>query len=75
MFGVFKGGAWERKVKIRLPKKHDGSSNFEICSVNGRTFKIQCGVEVEVPEPIADMIQNSYDAEEAAEMYIEGLNK
>lgn len=72
---VTRGGAWENKVKIRLPKKHDGSSNFEIVSVNGRVFKIQCGVEVEVPEPIADMIQNSYDAEESAEAYIEGLSK
>ena len=63
---------WEEKITIRLPKANPGEDNFLIASVNGRIFKIQKGIEVEVPRPIAKVIKNSLDAEAEAEAFIEG---
>jgi len=68
-----KGGHWDEMVEVKLPKKNDGSNNCEIVSVNGRTFKVMRGVKVSVPRPIASVLQNSFDAEEEAEAFIEGL--
>lgn len=67
--------SWDQKVKIRLPKATDGGENFVIASVNFRDFKIQRGVEVEVPAPIAEVLQHSFEAEEEADAYLESLNK
>ena len=62
---------WKKMVSIRLPKKEDGSPNYVIASVNGRVFKIKRGETEEVPAPIAEVIQHSYDAEDAADLYME----
>lgn len=65
---------WDKKVEIMLPKpRYKGEPNYVIASVNGRQFKIQKGVRVEVPAPIAEVIQHSYEAEEDAERFIDGL--
>ena len=57
--------AEEKKVRIRLPhgrdKAHDGPL---FVSVNDRTWLIQRGVEVEVPECCAEIIRQSERAEE-----------
>lgn len=66
---------WKEMVEIRLPKAVKGEPNFIIASVNGKTFKIQKGVKVEVPAPIAEVIENSYLASEEAEAYASGLVK
>jgi len=62
-------------VKIKLPRAAQGEENFITASVNGKIFKIQKGIEVEVPAPIAQVIQNSYDAQDKAEDYIASLVK
>ena len=62
---------WKKMEKIKLLKKDDGSPNYEIASVNGRVFKIKRGETVEVPAPIAEVIQHSEDALEAADRYME----
>lgn len=67
--------AWDEMVKIRIPKAVNGEPNYKICSVNGRIFKVQRGIEVEVPAPIAEVLQHSFEAEDEAEAYIEGLTK
>ena len=64
---------WDQMVTIKLPKLNDGSENYRIASVNGRVYKIQRGVSVEVPMPIAKVLQNSEEAQEEAEAFIEGL--
>lgn len=64
---------WDEKVKIRLPKATDGGDNYVIASVNFRDYKIKRGVEVEVPLPIAEVLQHSFEAEEEADAYIESL--
>ena len=61
---------WGQKVSIRLPKTADGSANYLIASVNGRVFKVMKGVQVEVPVPIAEVIEHMFEAEEAAELFI-----
>ena len=62
---------FKKTVTIRLPKKEDGSPNYVIASVNGRVYKIKRGEAVDVPAPVAEVIQHSFDAEEAAELYME----
>lgn len=64
---------WKQMVTIKLPKINDGSENFITTSVNGRVFKIQRGVNVEVPMPIAEVLQHSEEAADRAEAFIEGL--
>ena len=63
---------WTKMVDIRLPKPFPNEENFVIASVNGRVFKIKKGVPVSVPAPIAEVLEHSLEAEEAADMYIQG---
>ena len=62
---------WEQKVEIRLPKPLMNEENFVIASVNGRVFKIKKGIQVSVPAPIAEVLEHSLEAEEAADLYIQ----
>ena len=63
---------WDVMVEINIPKAMNGEPNYEIASVNGRVFKIQRGVKVEVPAPIAEVIEHSFLAQDEAESFIEG---
>ena len=51
----------EKMVKIRLPLTRDNQEDVFV-GVNGRTWLIKRGVEVEVPEVVAYVI---YESEEA----------
>lgn len=62
---------WKEKRKIRLPKAPKGQENYLIASVNGRVFKIRKGEEVEVPLPIAQVVENSFIDADAADEFIE----
>ena len=62
---------WDQKVMINVPRATDGTGNFIIASVNGRVFKVQRGVNVEVPAPIAEVIQHSFEAENEAVAFID----
>lgn len=64
---------WADMVEIRLPKPLPNEENFVIASVNSRIFKIKKGIPVKVPKPIAEVLEHSLEAEEAAEMYIDKL--
>ena len=63
--------AWSEMVTINIPRATDGEPNYKIASVNGRVFKIQRGVNVEVPAPIAEVLQHSFEAQNAAIEFIE----
>lgn len=65
----------EKMVKIRIPKSHDGSGKYQFVGVNGKAYKIEKGVEVEVPEMVAYVLQLSYDAQNDADEYNESLTK
>lgn len=60
----------EKKVRIRIPKTRSETEDVYV-SVNNRNWLIQRGVEVEVPECVAEVLRNSELAEEAALRFIE----
>lgn len=62
--------AAEKKVRIRIPKTRSETEDVYV-SVNNRNWLIQRGVEVEVPECVAEVLRNSELAEEAALKFIE----
>lgn len=62
-----------KMVEIQIPRSNDGSPNYEIVSVNGRTLKIQKGKKVSVPAPFAEVLENSIKAQEEANNYIEAI--
>ena len=46
-----------KMVKIRIPKSKEQKEDVFV-SVNFRTYQIQRGVEVEVPDFVAEVLQN-----------------
>jgi len=64
----------EKMVKIKLPRAPKGEDNFMVVSLNGKGYKIQRGVEVEIPESIAWIVQKSLEARDAADDYIESVS-
>ena len=63
----------EKLVKIRLPRIKDKPDEY--VSVNDRTWHIQRGVEVEVPECVAEVFINQQKMEEIALEYEEAASK
>lgn len=55
----------EKLVKIRLPKSRKHEEDVFV-SVNERTWLIKRGVEVEVPECVAEVIRNGEAMQEEA---------
>lgn len=65
-----------KKVVVRLPRLHgQNARQEEFFSVNGRNYIIQRGIDVEVPEEVAEVIRNAEKAEEYAMRYVDGLVK
>jgi hypothetical protein len=56
----------EKMVKIRLFKDRKSYTEDVFVSVNGRTFQIKRGVEVEVPDYVAEVLQNSQKQDDYA---------
>lgn len=54
----------EKTVKIRIPREKENESDVFV-SVNERTWLIKRGVEVEVPECVAEVLRHKEEAEEA----------
>ena len=65
-----------KKVKVKIPlMPGEKKDHAEFFSVNGRNYRIQKGIWVEVPEEIAEVIENGEKAEDYAMEYIDNLNK
>lgn len=68
-------GEKEKMVKIKLFKDKEKYKDDVFVGVNGRTWLIQRGVEVEVPECVAEVLANAErqrkQAEERMEMIIQ----
>ena len=64
--------AKEKTVKIRLPKVRGDEADVYV-SVNERSWLIKRGVEVEVPECVAEVIRNQELALEKADEYNESV--
>lgn len=63
--------AGKKMVKIKLPRGQEGEANFITASMNGKVYKIQRGVSVDVPKGLAEVIYNSDIARDRAIEYIE----
>ena len=61
----------EKMVKILLPRGRKNEENFVIVSVNGRSWKIMRGVEVSVPEYVAEALGNGRMMAETARRYVD----
>lgn len=63
----------EDMKKVFLPRGRKNEENFVIVSVNGHSYKIMKGVEVEVPECVAEVLENSRMMAEAARRYVDAV--
>ena len=63
----------EKMVKILLPRGRKNEENFVIVSVNGRSWKIMKGVEVEVPECVAEVLENGRMMADTARRYMDTM--
>ncbi len=64
----------EPRVRVRIPKTKENSGDVFV-SVNERTWQIRRGVEVEVPECVAEVVRNSERAAEAALCFEEAARR
>ena len=58
---------------ILLPRGRKQEENFVIVSVNGRSFKIMKGVEVEVPDYVAAVLDNARMMADTARSYMDRM--
>ena len=63
----------ENMVSIFLPRGRKNEENFVIVSVNGRSWKIMKGVEVQVPEFVAQVLENARMMEDDARSYVDRM--
>lgn len=64
----------EKKVKIKLPLTRTEKED-KWCAVNGKTYLIKRGVEVEVPESVAEVLKNEEEMLALGMMYEEEAKK
>ncbi len=65
-----------KRVTVKLPRlQGQNAIQEEFFSVNGKNYRIKRGVEVEIPEEVAEVIRNNEMAEEYAMNYVEKLEK
>ena len=60
-------------VSVTIPRGRKQEENFVIVSVNGRSFKIMKGVQVEVPNYVAEVLVNSRMMAEEARRYVDRM--
>ena len=63
----------EEMKKVFLSRGRKNEENFVIVSVNGRSYKIMNGVEVEVPACVAEVLENSRMMAETARRYVDAV--
>ena len=63
----------DKMTTIMLPRGRKNEENFVIVSVNGRSFKIMKGVEVEVPDYVAEVLDNGRKMADEARRYVERM--
>lgn len=62
-----------KKVKVRLPLIPGSKNQTEFFSVNGKNYKIKRGEYVEVPAELAEVIERTELAQDAAIQYAESV--
>ena len=63
----------EEMCKVYLPRGRKNEENFVIVSVNGRSYKIMKGVEVEVPACVAEVLENGRMMADTARRYVDAM--
>lgn len=61
----------EKTVKVRLPKARNGEETEVFVGLNGRGYRIRKGMEVAVPEGVAEVLRNAEAAEDRNEVFLE----
>lgn len=61
-----KANTGEKMVKVRLFKDNKNYQGDVFVGVNGKTYQIKRGVEVEVPDYVAEVLKNSSRQDENA---------
>lgn len=64
----------EKLVKVRIPKTKENQDDVYV-SVNDRNWQIKRGIEVEVPECVAEVLLHQQEMEEIALEYEEAASK
>ena len=67
--------AAEKMVKITLMRDNKNYQGDVFVGVNGRTWQIQRGVEVEVPDYVAEVLKNSMKQDNLAFGLMSDLQK
>lgn len=59
--------------KVFIPRGRKNEENFVIVSVNGNSWKIMKGVDVEVPDYVAEVLENGRMMERTARSYVDKM--
>ncbi len=60
---------------VVIPRGRKNQENFVIVSVNGNSWKIMRGVEVQVPRYVAEVLENASMMAEAARRYVDRMSE
>jgi hypothetical protein len=60
---------------VVIPRGRKNQENFVIVSVNGNSWKIMRGVEVQVPRYVAEVLENAAMMAEDARRYVDRMSE
>lgn len=60
-------------VEVCIPRGRKQEENFVIVSVNGRNWKIMKGVSVQVPDYVAEVLENAQMMADEARRYVDKM--
>ena len=63
----------EKMVSVTIPRGRKQEENFVIVSVNGRSWKIMKGVQVQVPDYVAEALENARMMADTARRYVDKM--
>ena len=63
----------EKMVSVTIPRGRKQEENFVIVSVNGRSWKIMKGVQVQVPDYVAEVLENARMMADTARRYVDKM--
>ena len=63
----------EQMVALTIPRGRKQEENFVIVSVNGRSWKIMKGVQVQVPDYVAEVLENARMMADEARRYVDRM--
>ena len=63
----------EQMVSVTIPSARKQEENYVIVSVNGRSWKIMKGVQVQVPDYVAEVLENARMMADEARRYVDRM--